>query len=33
MIVRGEDDRRDPPTSWQYASKCLVITSPKNGSS
>ena len=33
MTVRGEDDSRDPPASWQYASKCLVITSPKNGSS
>ena len=27
--VRGEDDIRDPPASWQYASKCLCITSPK----
>ena len=23
MIVHGEDDRRDPPGSWQYASKCV----------
>ena len=29
MTVRGEDDSRDPPASWQYASKCLYITSPK----
>ena len=29
MTVRGEDDSRDPLASWQYASKCLVITSPK----
>ena len=29
MTVRGEDDSRDPSTSWQYASKCLYITSPK----
>ena len=29
MIVHGEDDSRDPPASWQYASKCLYITSPK----
>ena len=27
--VRGEDDSRDPPASWQYASKCLYSTSPK----
>ena len=33
MTVRGEDDSRDPPASWQYASKCLVSISPKNGSS
>ena len=26
-IVRGEDDSRDPPRSWQYASKCLLILS------
>ena len=25
--VRGEDDSRDPPRSWQYASKCLLISS------
>ena len=30
MTVHGEDDSRDPPASWQYASKCLYITSPKN---
>ena len=29
MTVRGEDDSRDPPASWQYASKCLYSTSPK----
>ena len=29
MTVGGEDDSRDPPASWQYASKCLYITSPK----
>ena len=29
MTVHGEDDSRDPPASWQYASKCLYITSPK----
>ena len=29
MTIRGEDDSRDPPASWQYASKCLYITSPK----
>ena len=29
MTVRGEDDSREPPASWQYASKCLYITSPK----
>ena len=29
MAVRGEDDSRDPPASWQYASKCLYSTSPK----
>ena len=29
MTVRGEDDSRDPPVSWQYASKCLYSTSPK----
>ena len=29
MIVRGEDDSRDPLACWQNASKCLVITSPK----
>ena len=29
MTVRGEDDSRDPPASWKYASKCLYITSPK----
>ena len=29
MTVRGEDDSRDPPASWQYASKCLHSTSPK----
>ena len=29
MTVRGEDDSWDPPASWQYASKCLYITSPK----
>ena len=29
MTVRGEDDSRDPPASWQYAIKCLYITSPK----
>ena len=25
--VRGEDDSRDSPRSWQYASKCLLISS------
>ena len=25
MTVRGEDDSRDPPVSWQYASKCERI--------
>ena len=25
MTVRGEDDSRDPPVSWQYASKCLMV--------
>lgn len=29
MTVRGEDDSRDPPASWQYASKCLYSKSPK----
>ena len=29
MTVRGEDDSRDPPASWQYARKCLYSTSPK----
>ena len=29
MIVRGEDDIRDPPVSWQYASKCLLISTQK----
>ena len=29
MTVRGEDDSRDPPASWQCASKCLYSTSPK----
>ena len=29
MTVRGEDESRDPPASWKYASKCLYITSPK----
>ena len=29
MTVRGEDDSRDPPASWQYASKCIYSTSPK----
>ena len=29
MIVRGKDDSRDPPASWQYTRKCLYITSPK----
>ena len=29
MTVHGEDDSRDPPASWQYASKCLYSTSPK----
>ena len=29
MIVHGEDDSRDPPGSWQYASKCLLISSQK----
>ena len=33
MTVCGEDDSRDPPASWQYASKCLYSTSPKYGSS
>ena len=27
VTVRGEDDSRDPPRSWQYASKCLLISS------
>ena len=25
--IRGEDDSGDPPRSWQYASKCLLISS------
>ena len=29
MTVCGEDDSRDPPVSWQYASKCLYSTSIK----
>ena len=29
MTVRQEDDSRDPPASWQYASKCLYSTIPK----
>ena len=29
MTVCGEHDSRDPPASWQYASKCLIITSTK----
>ena len=29
MTICGKDDSRDPPASWQYASKCLYITSPK----
>ena len=28
ITVCGEDDSRDPPALWQYASKCLVIISP-----
>ena len=34
MTVRGEDDSRDPPASWQYASKCLyIVQAQKYGSS
>ena len=29
MTVRGEANSRDPPGSWHYASRCLVITSQK----
>ena len=33
MTVRGEDDSRDPPASWQYVSKCSIVQAQKYGSS
>jgi hypothetical protein len=29
MIICEDDDSRDPPGSWQYASKCLLISTKK----
>ena len=29
MTVHGEDDSRDPPGSWQWASKCLLYYKKK----